>query len=179
MTTGKRRRSGKSGPLTYVCTGLIAGLALKVFAIDLLHVSGASMEPSIHSGSVVLVNKLAYGLVRPWGSGLLAQWGEPRAGEVVIFLHDDRTIIKRVAATADTRLEYSSDNVYSMSVGGASIPLSEEQFARLHTISSVPAGTVLVIGDNYTDSVDSREYGFVSVKSILGRVICRQELQRE
>ena len=42
--------------------GLCIGIAVKLFVIDFLHISGRSMEPAIKDGETVFVNKLAYGL---------------------------------------------------------------------------------------------------------------------
>ena len=36
---------------------------------------------------------------------------------------------------------------------------------------SVPDGYILALGDNLSESVDSRSYGFVSVKNVTGKII--------
>ena len=56
-------------------------------------------------------------------------------------------------------------------VNEKNIPLTESQYQRLKHNRQVPAGMVLAVGDNYADSVDSRDYGFVSVQNVLGRII--------
>ena len=43
-------------------------MLVKLFIIDIVHISGSSMEPTIQNGKAVVVNKLAYGLVKPFGS---------------------------------------------------------------------------------------------------------------
>ena len=43
----------------------------------------------------------------------------------------------------------------------------------MNNYEKVPEGYVLVLGDNLSDSVDSRDYGFVSVKNITGKIISR------
>ena len=53
------------------------------------------------------------------------------------------------------------------------IPLTEIQYANLKKSQKVPEGYILAVGDNYAQSFDSRNYGFVSVKNILGKIICR------
>ena len=52
-------------PVLFVVLGVLAGIGIKLFCFDLLRVSGSSMEPAITSGSQILVNKLAYGVVQP------------------------------------------------------------------------------------------------------------------
>ncbi len=153
--------------------GLLAGISLKLFAADILHISGSSMEPGIRDGSVVLVNKLAYGIVQPFGDRLLCSWAEPAAGDIVIYLYNNKIIIKRCAATGGTPLDYSADKGYTLLVNNASFPLSAEQYYTMCTIRSVPEGTILAIGDNAAVSVDSRTYGFIPVNNVLGKAVCR------
>ncbi|MDE5898134.1 MAG: signal peptidase I [Treponemataceae bacterium] len=151
--------------------GIAAGIVLKLFVLDILRVSGSSMEPAVRDNSVVFVNKLAYGLVKPFHGSFLVQWGGPRVGDIVIFLHDDKFVIKRCAAVSGGRLDFSADSGYSMDVGGETVALTEEQFNRMKSSSVVPDGYILALGDNRAESVDSRNYGFVSVKNITGKII--------
>jgi signal peptidase I len=157
----------------YIITGLILGILLKLFVIDILHVSGCSMEPSIRDGSVLLVDKLAYGLVLPWSARLAVQWAQPKTGDIVIFLHNNRIVVKRCAATAGTRLEYLTDTGYSLRVGNKKVGLTEEQYFRMKNSRIVPDGYILALGDNYRESIDSRYYGFVPTYNILGKVAGR------
>ena len=74
-------------------------------------------------------------------------------------------------AVAGDRLEFSHDFGYSLAVNEKSIPLQEAQYQKLKHNQQVPPGMILAVGDNYNESVDSRDYGFVSVKNVLGRII--------
>ena len=56
-------------------------------------------------------------------------------------------------------------------MGGKKIPLTEYQYQRIKYDSFVPENTILAVGDNYEKSVDSRDYGFVPTKNILGKVL--------
>jgi signal peptidase I len=158
-------------PVIWIIIGVAVGICIKLFIIDFLRISGTSMEPEIHNGSTVFVNKLAYGLVKPGSRIFFVQWSEPKAGDVVIYLHDNKIVIKRCAAVSGTRLDYSADSGYSLHVGASEITLTKEQYELMHTSLFVPDGYILAIGDNYADSIDSRSYGFVSVKNVVGRVI--------
>ena len=156
-----------------ICVGLAVGLVLKLFVVDVLHVSGTSMYPALKDGDRLIVNKLAYGLVRPYGEKLLAQWNEPKVGDIVIYLYNNKIVVKRCVAIGGESLAYSDDTVYTVTVGDTKIPLTETQWRNLKDIDSVPEGYILAVGDNYAESVDSRNYGFVSVRNMLGKVICR------
>jgi len=43
------------------------------------------MEPTIHSGTVLVVNRLRYGLRFPGQAGYLVRWAAPREGDLVVF----------------------------------------------------------------------------------------------
>ncbi len=131
------------------------------------------MQPSINDGEKIFINKLAYGLVKPYTDSLLIQWKTPERNDIIIYLYDNKIVVKRCVAVAGDLLEYSSDNVYTLKTGGKEISLTEKQYQNLKNSDSVPQGFVLAVGDNYEESIDSRTYGFVSVRNILGKVICR------
>lgn len=159
--------------LLVLALGLALGILIKLFCFDVLHVSGVSMEPALKDGQTVFVNKLAYGLVKPFRGEFFFQWAEPDEEDIVIFLHDNKIVVKRCVATGGAQLDFSDDTEYTLSTEGKKIVLTEGQYRRMKQFSSVPEGYALVLGDNYQESVDSRSYGFVSVKNIIGKIIVR------
>ncbi|MDR2718675.1 MAG: signal peptidase I [Treponema sp.] len=62
-----------------------AALLIKLFLFDLIIAEGNSMEPAIRSGSVLVVNRLRYGLRFPGQTGYLVRWAAPQEGELVVF----------------------------------------------------------------------------------------------
>jgi signal peptidase I len=159
-------------PLIFLITLTIAFL-IKLFVLDIVLVSGTSMMPNIKDGEIIFINKLAYGIVQPFSSSFLVQWDSPKENDVVIYLYNDKMVVKRCIATEFTPLEFYQDSEYNMEVNNKNIPLKEEQFQRIKNSYFVPEGMILAIGDNYAESVDSRNYGFVSVKNIIGKVLCK------
>ena len=109
-------------------------LVLFRFVFYLGYVPTASMEPTIHQGSLILG---------------LRQFGELRTGYVVIFRHDGRTLVKRIAA--------SPGETYILN--GSPV--------------TVPAGQYLLLGDNAADSYDARYWDdpFVSSSVIMAKLI--------
>lgn len=148
------------------------GTLVKLFIMDIVHINGTSMEPTVHNGHAVIVNKLAYGIVKPFGSTLLCTWNSPKTGEIIIYMHENRLVIKRCAATSLCPLEYSSDKGYTLRVNTVDYPLTEEQFVTMQAFKTVPENMILAIGDNYTESIDSRTYGFIPVHNVLGKALC-------
>ena len=159
-------------PIIFLIT-LIFAFLIKLFVLDIVVVSGTSMMPNIKDGQTIFINKLAYGIVRPFSSSFLVQWDTPKENDVVIYLYNDKMVVKRCVATEFTPLVFSQNSEYNMEVNEKIIPLKEEQYHRIKNSSFVPEGMILAIGDNYDESVDSRNYGFVSVKNIIGKVLCK------
>lgn len=157
----------------YVAAGVFLGFFLKFFVMDVLHIYGTSMEPQFKNEDKVVVSKLAYGINKPFGDRLLVKWASPKPGDVIIFMYDNKIVIKRCVATGGTALEYSYTSGYNLIIGDKNIPLTELQYHRMKDSLVVPEGMVLAVGDNYSESIDSRTYGFVPEENILGKVICR------
>ena len=157
--------------LLLLIIGAAAGALIKLFAIDVLRISGNSMEPALKDGSFAAVDKLAYGLLVPFAGHFFMQWAEPKAGDAVIFLHNDKIVVKRCVAISGAPLDFLREPEYSLVVNGKKIPLTKTQYDGLSPFSEVPNGYVLALGDNLEKSIDSRDYGFVSVKNIMGKII--------
>ena len=168
----KKTKKQISAPLIFFIT-LLTLLFVKLFILDIVVVSGTSMEPTIKDGQTIFINKLAYGIVKPFSSSFFIQWKTPKEDDVVIYLYNDKMVVKRCVATELTPMEYFVNSEYSMKVNNKIIPLSEQQFHRIKNSFCVPDKMILAVGDNYLESVDSRNYGFVSVKNIIGKVICK------
>jgi signal peptidase I len=158
--------------MRFAFIGILCGIIIKLCVLDILVISGTSMESSLAQGSYLFVNKLAYGVVKPFGSELLCQWATPKRNDVILYLYNDRIVVKRCVGVAGDTLDFFSGSQYSFIVNGSEIPLTEHQYQRIKHSAAVPEGMVLAVGDNYNDSIDSRDYGFIPVKNIMGRGVC-------
>ncbi len=150
---------------------VLLALAVKVFVLDVLYVSGPSMLPTLRPGSFVVHWKLAYGIPIPLKNKYLVRWSSPTEGDVIIYPWLGRHVIKRCRAVAGEPLEYSDAAGYRVRVAGRDIELTEEQYRKMSGTPAVPGGTVFAVGDNPAASRDSRDYGFVSVDSVRGKVL--------
>jgi len=68
-----------------ILAAFAAAIIIKLFLFDFVFADGISMEPAIRDGSVLVVNRLQYGLRFPGQPGYLVRWAAPRQGDVVVF----------------------------------------------------------------------------------------------
>lgn len=158
-------------PVFFFFAVVIVALVVKVFVFDIMFVSGKSMEPGLRHGNPVIEFKLAWGVPLPFGNAYIVRWGSPKSGDVVIYPWNERYVIKRCAATGGAPLVFSEGNGYSVTVAGRSVPLTGAQYQKLKNADRVPEGMIFALGDNMAESRDSREYGFVSIDSIRGKIL--------
>jgi len=140
---------------------IVLALIAAAFFVRIPQVSGPSMEPRIQPGEVVLINTLAY------------RFEPPARGQIIAFRHDaptPETYIKRIVGLAGDRIVIANGTV---SVNG--VPLSEPyvRFSTAQTLAPVivPAGSVYVLGDNRSDSDDSRDFGPLSLHDVIGQAV--------
>ena len=76
-----------------------AALVIKLFMFDFVVAEGNSMEPVIHSGSVLVINRLQYGLRFPGQPGYLVRWASPQQGDLVVFYAPSGDIAVKRCAT--------------------------------------------------------------------------------
>ncbi|MCQ2594440.1 MAG: signal peptidase I [Treponemataceae bacterium] len=153
--------------------GLLAGIFLKLFVFDIRKIEGVSMLPTLKTGSLIIENKLAYGIIKPFSSTFFVQWKEPKTDDIVLYVQNGHVVIKRCVAVANQSMEFSEESGYILKVNGKNIPLTSEQFHKMQHSHQVPEGMILAVGDNYEESVDSREYGFVSTANVLSKAVCK------
>jgi signal peptidase I len=82
-----------------VIWGCAAALLLKFLLFDFMITEGPSMSPTIKSGAVLVVGRLAYGVRLPGSGRYLLRWSYPKAGDVVVFFTPGGdTAVKRCGA---------------------------------------------------------------------------------
>lgn len=146
-----------------IVTAVVLALIIITFIAQSFLVQGNSMEPGLHNGQRLLVEKLSY-RVRP-----------PQRGEIVVFrypLDPRRKFIKRIIGIPGDEIFIKDRRVY---VNG--LPL-EEDYINGPTYGAygpavVPPDSYFVLGDNRNNSDDSRfpDVGFVPRKNIVGRAL--------
>jgi len=145
------------------------------------------MEPTIHVGDHIVVSKAAYGLRVPLTHVQMATFGAPARGDVVVLESPETSIVllKRVVAVGGDRVAVHDG---TLTIDGVVQPttydggqLEESLDGHTHALGSlggselsetiVPAGRILVMGDNRGNSHDGRDFGFVELNRVLGRAM--------
>src|SRR5881394_860424 len=93
-------------------------LAAILFAIrsslaDWNDVPTGSMKPTIVEGDRVFINKLAYDLKVPFTTWHLAEWSNPKRGDIVVFYspHDGKRLVKRVVGLPGDLIELRNEKL--------------------------------------------------------------------
>lgn len=159
-------REGRSGVTRFVID-VLETLVLSIVLFTLINsvsarirVDGYSMEPTLHSGEFVIVNKLSYWL------------GMPQRGDVIVF-HFPRDpvqeYIKRVIGLPGDKVEISGGLVR---VNDQVIDEPYIAAAPVYQSSwTVAEESVFVLGDNRNNSSDSHNWGSVPYDNIVGKAL--------
>ena len=149
---------------TLVSAAVYATLIV-TFGFQVARVEGYSMSPTLEDQDRLIVNKLAYRL------------GSPRRNDIVMLYYPkdpDKSFVKRVIAEEGDTVKIEDGRVFVNDV-----PMADDFVppdSRGHDDwppRVVEDGYYFVMGDNRINSSDSRHWGEVPKKYILGRVQLR------
>src|SRR3989344_3205488 len=155
-----------------IVIALIISLPIRFFVAEPFVVNGASMDPTFSTGQFLIVDRLTY------------RFNEPKRGDVVVFKYPNNPkvyYIKRVIGLPGETLTVNDGFVSILSGDNhASSTLSlEEPYItnshRSHDNIAVSLGPTeyFVMGDNRTQSSDSRVWGPLDRDLIVGRPLLR------
>lgn len=164
-----------------IVIAVLLALFIRTFIVQAFKIPSGSMLPTLQIGDHLLVSKFIYGIKIPFTGTMLVPIKEVSRGDVVVFrFPKDRSIdyIKRVIGTPGDTVEIRDKKVL---VNGKPI---EDLHAHLTTAEIlnakasprdnlgpilVPEDRIFVMGDNRDNSYDSRFWGFVDQKDVLGK----------
>lgn len=159
--------------LVIVVCALIVAFGVRTFVAEPFVIPSASMAGTLKVGDRLIGEKLTY------------RAGSPKVGDIVTFEDPEQpgqTLIKRVIATEGQTVELRDGAVYvdgaalsePYTGGKESVPIDRHAATLAQDVSYpyvVPQGSVWVMGDNRTNSLDSRYFGAIPVSSITSRAV--------
>jgi signal peptidase I len=177
-------KSAFSTILILIIAPLIA-LFLTAYVFQSYEVDGQSMEATLQNRDRLIVWKVPRTIARVTGHDFV-----PGRGAVVIFIkHDleeyepgqDKQLIKRVIGLPGERVVvrgstvtvYNSEHPegFNPDIGGSYTPIKTEAPVSVDVV--VPDGKIFVAGDNRPNSLDSRTFGPIPLKDVVGTLSYR------
>lgn len=124
------------------------------------------MAPTLQVGDTVAVDKFSYRV------------GGPKVGDIVVYYKDGTGFIKRLIAVGGQEIFFENDKVFRDGILvdepylAQGTPTRGERCTR-QAPCVIPQGKVFVMGDNRTNSQDSRagEVGYIEQDAIVGRAL--------
>lgn len=142
-------------------------LVIYIFLFRPFQVSGESMFPTFKNREYILTNLITL------------RFGDPQHGDVIVFkapTDAEKDFIKRVIGVAGDSVYIKDGFVY---VNGKKLDESAYLQSDVRTYGgaflkegepvTVPEGDIFVMGDNRPFSSDSREWGFLKIKDVIGK----------
>jgi signal peptidase I len=183
-----RKREGWGSVISTIAVLLIAPLVavlLTAFVFQSYQVDGPSMQTTLYNNDRLIVWKVP----KTW-SKITGNQYVPNRGDVVIFVEEElssygqepnKQLIKRVVALPGERLviKDSKVTVYNDEHPNGFQPDHDLPYGEVIGETSgdidivVPKDKVFVMGDNRPNSLDSRAFGPIATKDIVGKLVLR------
>lgn len=149
----------------------VLAVGIRTFILGPYKIPTGSMRPNLMEGDRIFVDKLSY------------RFREPLRGEIVVFkypLDRKKDFVKRLAAFGGESVEIREGQIFINGSRIESPPVILErfyynrddwEFGKHEQVVRVPEGHLFVLGDNSAQSSDSRSWGFVPRKDLVGRAV--------
>ena len=151
--------------LKIVIIALVIVIPIRYFLFQPFIFKGQSMEPNFEDSNYLIVDELSY------------RFRDPQRGEVVVFRYPrnvSQRFIKRIIGLPGEKIEIEASVVM---VDGKILDESEYFPSGVQTLGniqiSLDENEYFVLGDNRISSFDSRQWGTLPRKNIIGRVYFR------
>lgn len=138
---------------------IIIVIILRSFVVTPAQVIGSSMKPTLYDKEIIFLNKIYYRL-----SNI------KRFDIVVINIENEKALIKRIIGLPGEKVEYRDNKLY---INGEYVPeditLSGETYDYILDYEKIPDNKYFVMGDNRSNTLDSRIIGLIDKEDIIGK----------
>jgi len=143
-------------------------IPIRYFLIQPFYVKGASMEPNFHDHEYLIVDEISY------------RFNEPQRGDIVVFKYPNdprQFFIKRIIGLPGERVKIDNNKVYinGTILNESYLSPNTETSLALRGYGDVTLGSdeYFLLGDNRSQSLDSRSFGPVKRQYIIGKTWLR------
>jgi len=166
-----------------ILLAIVIAFFIRTFVIQAYKIPSGSMKPTLQIGDHILVSKFNYGVKLPFLRSTLIPIGTPKRGDILVFIYpEDRSkdFIKRLIGLPGDTIEIRNKKIllngipfndtHGVYVDNLVIPGSVQPRDNFGPVT-VPEESIFVMGDNRDESYDSRFWGFVKMKDVLGKAL--------
>ena len=166
-----------------ILIAVVIAMFIRTFIVQAFKIPSGSMLETLQIGDQILVNKFIYGVKIPFTGGkTLIPVKDPKRGDIVVFEYPEdpsKDFIKRVIAVGGDTLEIRDKHIFVNDKEVAPEPYVIHKDSRVISGKfsprdnlrkiQVPENKLFVMGDNRDNSKDSRAFGVVNRKQIVGQ----------
>jgi signal peptidase I len=150
-----------------IVIAFILAMIIRTFVVQAFKIPSGSMRPTFMEGDRILVSKFIY------------KFKEPQIGNIVVFKYPEdkrKDFVKRMIAVGGQTVEIKEGDIY---INGKLVMdpqvvkdvyyYNRGDYGQMDQVINVPRDSYYVLGDNSGSSRDSRYWGFVPKKNLLGK----------
>lgn len=161
-----------------IIIALVLALLVRAFVVQAFKIPTGSMRTTLIENDRILVNKFIYGARIPFTDIRLPVMRAPQRGDVVVFKYPEdpkKDFIKRLIAVEGETVEIINgkiainDWVIQKGILSQITYYNTGPYGREGAKIKVPENCYFVLGDNSLSSRDSRYWGFVPKKNLVGQ----------
>lgn len=163
-----------------IIIAVILSLFIRAFIIQAFKIPSGSMIPTFEIGDRIFVNKFLYGAKVPFIDFRLPAVRQPKIGDIIVFVSPEvpkKDFVKRLIATGGETVEIRDGHILinSRPIRNPS-PIAvyyynKGDYGKEGQKITVPKDSYYVLGDNSASSRDSRYWGFVPKKNMIGKAV--------
>jgi signal peptidase I len=155
--------------LKTVGASFLFALIIRVLLVEPRFIPSLSMFPTFDIGDQLLVDKISH-VRRPYSRKDVVVFNPSET--YMDLTGNTEALIKRVVAVAGDTVEVKNRKLYVNGLEQEE-PYINEQPDYVLSLRTVPAGMLMMLGDNRNHSFDSHVWGFLPEKNVIGRAVVK------